>query len=74
MDFVCPSYLRVDNFVSAQRAGLPESFAAHFAHKGPSPGVHRHVSGQIVVRVKNLRRNTDNDMLVLLFLTNDIAI
>ena len=39
----------------AQRAGLAESLAAHFAHEGPGPGVHRHVSGQVVVRVKNLR-------------------
>lgn len=38
-------HLRVDYFVSAQRAGLPESFPAHFAHEGPGPGVHWHVSG-----------------------------
>lgn len=50
------SHLRVDDLVSAQRAGLPESFPAHFTHEGPGPGVHRHVSGQIVMRVKNLRR------------------
>lgn len=54
---VCAAaHLRVDDFVSAQRAGLPESFAAHFTHEGPGPGVHRHVSGQIVMCVKNLRR------------------
>ena len=39
------SHLCVDDLVPAQRAGLSESFAAHFTHEGPGPGVHRHVSG-----------------------------
>lgn len=47
-------HLRVDDLVSAQRAGLPEPFAAHFTHEGPGPCVHRHVPGQVVMRVKNL--------------------
>lgn len=47
-------FLCVDDLVSAQRAGLPKSFPAHFTHEGPGPGVHRHVSGQVVMRIKNL--------------------
>lgn len=49
------AHLRVDDLVPAQRAGLTESFPAHFTHEGPSSGVHRHVSGQVVMRVKYLR-------------------
>lgn len=47
-------FLRVDDLVSAQRAGLPESFTAHLTYEGPGPRVHRHVSGKIVMRIKNL--------------------
>lgn len=54
------AYLRVDDFVSAERAGLAEAFPAHFAHEGPGPGVYRHVPGQVVVRVENLQRNKRN--------------
>lgn len=49
------SHLRVDDLVSAQRAGLPESFTAHLTYEGPGPRVHRHVSGKIVMRIKNLQ-------------------
>lgn len=34
----------VDDFVTAQGRGLPETLAADFAHKGPSAGVHGHVT------------------------------
>ena len=40
----------------AESAGLAEAFSAHLAHEGPGPGVHRHVPGQVVVRVKNLHK------------------
>lgn len=50
------AHLRVDDFVSAQRACLPETFPAHFADEGARAGVHGHVSGQVVVRVKNLQK------------------
>lgn len=53
------AYLRVDDFVSAESAGLAEAFPAHFTHEGSGPGVHRHVSGQVVVRVKNLQRERE---------------
>lgn len=56
MSACAASHLRVDDFVSAQRAGLPKSFPTDFTHEGPGPGVHRHVPGQIVMRVKNLWR------------------
>lgn len=39
------AHLRVDDFVSAQRACLPETFPAHFADEGARAGVHGHVSG-----------------------------
>lgn len=48
------AHLRVDDLVPAERAGLSEPFAAHFAHEGPRAGVHRHVPRQVVVRVKHL--------------------
>lgn len=48
-------HLRVDDLVSTQRAGLTKAFPAHFTHEGPRSGVNRHVSGQVVMRVKNLR-------------------
>lgn len=51
------AYLRVDDFVSAERAGLAEAFPTHLTHEGPGPGVHRHVPCQVVVRIKNLQRN-----------------
>lgn len=48
--------------MSAQSAGLSEAFTAHFTHEGPGSGVHRHVSGQVVMRVKNLRsRQTERE-------------
>lgn len=47
-------HLRVDDLMPAERAGLSEALAAHFAHKGPGPGVHRHVSGQIIMCIKYL--------------------
>lgn len=51
---VSRQYLSVDDLVSAQSAGLSESFAAYFANEGSRPGVDRHVSGQVVMSVKNL--------------------
>lgn len=54
------AYLRVDDFMSAERAGLAEAFPAHLTYEGPGPGVHRHVPGQVVVRIKNLQRNKRN--------------
>lgn len=48
------SHLRVDDLVPAQRARLPKPFPAHLADEGPGPGVHRHVSGQVVMCVKDL--------------------
>ena len=48
--------------MSTQRARLPEALPAHFTHEGPRAGVHGHVAGQIVVRVKHLtRRKKDNN-------------
>ena len=50
------SHLRVDNFVSAQRAGLTEPFPAHFANEGPRACVHWHVSSQIIMSIKYLQK------------------
>lgn len=52
---MCGSYLSVDDFVSAQCAGLSESFPANFTHKRTRAGVHGHVAGQVVVCVKHLK-------------------
>lgn len=49
------SYLRMNDFVPAQRAGLSKSFPADFTNKWSGPGVHWHVPGQIVMCVKNLQ-------------------
>lgn len=65
------SYLSVDNLVPAKCAGLPEAFAAHFAHKGPGAGVHRHVSGQIIMSVKNLQ---EKYTIQTCFLRNDVVL
>lgn len=51
------TYLGVDNFVSAQRAGLAEAFAADFAHEGSGSGVDRHVAGEVIVSIKHLRKD-----------------
>lgn len=48
------TYLGVDNFVSAESAGLAEAFATDFAHKRSSSGVDWHVSGEVIVSVKHL--------------------
>ena len=55
--------------MSAQRAGLTETFPAHFTHEGPGPGVHRHVSGQIVMGVKNLPEIMKRDLLLRIIIT-----
>lgn len=52
------TYLGVDNFVSAQRAGLAEAFAADFAHERSGSGVDRHVASEVIVSVKHLRKDT----------------
>lgn len=52
------TYLGVDNFVSAQRAGLAEAFAADFAHERSGSGVDRHVAGEVIVSVKHLWKDT----------------
>lgn len=41
------------DFVSAERAGLPETFATNLADKGSRPCMHWHVARQIVVGVEN---------------------
>ena len=38
-------FVRVDDFVPTQRAGLSESFAADFADEGTRAGVHGHMTG-----------------------------
>ena len=58
----------MNDLVSAKRAGLPESLSAHFTNERPGPGVHRHVSGQIIMRVKNLWT-----MMTIIFLEKDIG-
>lgn len=68
--FVCVGveaspYLSVDDLVSAQRARLPETFAANFAHERPRAGVHGHVARQVVVRVKHLKQKI---MIIILLL------
>lgn len=50
-----PTYLRVDDFVPAQGAGLAEALPADLADERPGPRVHRHVAGEVVVRVEHLR-------------------
>lgn len=52
------TYLGVDNFVSAQRAGLAEAFAADFAHEWSGSGVYRHVAGEVIVSIKHLWKDT----------------
>lgn len=52
------TYLGVDNFVSAQRTGLAEAFAADFAHERSGSGVDRHVAGEVIVSVKHLWKDT----------------
>lgn len=49
-----PTYLGVDNFVSAERAGLAKTFATDFAHERSGTGVDRHVAGEVIVSVKHL--------------------
>ena len=44
----------MDDFMSAQSGCLSETFAAYFAYKWSRSGMHRHVPGQIVVRVESL--------------------
>lgn len=53
------TYLGVNNFVSAQRAGLAEAFAADFAHEGSGSGVNWHVAGEVIVSIKHLREGRD---------------
>lgn len=48
------THLCVYNFMSTQCAGLAEAFPAHFANERSGPGVHRHVAGEVVVRIKHL--------------------
>lgn len=52
------TYLGVDNFVSTQRAGLAEAFAADFAHEWSGSGVYRHVAGEVIVCIKHLWKDT----------------
>lgn len=52
------TYLGVDNFVSAERAGLAEAFAADFAHERSGSGVDRHVAGEVIVSIKHLWEDT----------------
>lgn len=52
------TYLGVDNFVSAERAGLAEAFATDFAHERSGSGVDRHVTGEVIVSVKHLWKDT----------------
>lgn len=51
------TYLGVDNFVSAESAGLAEAFATDFAHKRSSSGVDRHVAGEVIMSIKHLRKD-----------------
>lgn len=39
------TYLRVNDLMPAKGAGLPETFATHFANEGSGSCVHRHVTG-----------------------------
>lgn len=54
-------YLGVDDLVAAEGAGLAESFAADLADEGPGARVHRHVAGQVVVRVEDLQERARRD-------------
>lgn len=47
----------MDNFVSAESAGLAEAFATDFAHKRSSSGVDRHVAGEVIVSIEHLRKD-----------------
>lgn len=47
-------FLGMDNFVSAESAGLAEAFATDFAHKRSSSGVDRHVAGEVIVSIEHL--------------------
>lgn len=51
------TYLGMDNFVSAESAGLAEAFATDFAHKRSSSGVDRHVAGEVIVSIEHLRKD-----------------
>ena len=53
-----PTYLGVDNFVSAERAGLAEAFATDFAHERSGSSVDWHVAGEGIVSVKHLWKHT----------------
>lgn len=53
------THLCVDDFVSAQRARLAEAFPTHFTHERSGARVHRHVAGEVIVRVKHLRTGTN---------------
>jgi hypothetical protein len=48
------TYLGVDNFVPAERAGLAKAFTTDFAHERSGSGVNRHVAGEVIVSVKHL--------------------
>ena len=45
--------LSVNYLVPAQSAGLTKAFPAHVADEGSDAGVHRHVSGQVVVGIEH---------------------
>lgn len=64
----CFVHLSVDDLVSAQRARLPEAFPAHFAHERPRAGVHGHVAGQVVVRVKHLQEKQTTTMAIIIII------
>ena len=46
-------FVGVDDLMSAQGASLPEPLAANLADERPGPGVHGHVSRQVVVSVEH---------------------
>ena len=50
-------FLRVNDLVPAESAGLPKSFSAYFALERPSSRMYGHVASKIVMRIENFATN-----------------
>ena len=46
-------FFGVDDFVPTQRAGLSEALATDLTLEGTRSGMHRHVPGQIIMRIEH---------------------
>ena len=59
-------FVGVDDFVSAERRGLPETLAADLADERPRAGMHGHVAREIVVGIEHFPAFIARESLVLL--------